>query len=316
MNNQSPRDPSKSWTVSESLELDAPDLSNISDLRFHISEALSDEKFPIPPLPTVLAELNNILSRSDPDLRKACSLLERDAALAGQALKIASSAAFGSIPAKDLGSAVVRIGSNGLRDIVFSLFIGRIFKGKGKFCPMMKAESARNFPLARLSQAIFHITKLDHQFGFLAGLLADIGRIALIAVLSDTAQKGIKLPPSVNVIIDDMHTDVGALIISRWKLEPSLRDVARAHHDPERANGSKKMPQAVHAADYILSSIETLDPKLQHPNEEIDHDLLDSIIDNNAIKDANIPLDKIWALIDLGKQALFESKEKIHNLKC
>jgi HD-like signal output (HDOD) protein len=233
------------WDVSE--QLDELGQNHIQNLRLAVLQKLQSEQFPIPPLPAVVTQLNAIANSADPDLREACRIVERDSQLTGRVLNAASSVAFGARTATDLGQAVVRLGVRGLRDITFALMMGRVFRAQGALGQKMKIAHQRSFALAVTSAWICRALTMDMQYGFLAGLLADVGEQVLIAMFAEMEKNG-GLPVAEPLdAIAELHADVGALVIGRWNLPDVLQQAARHHHRPKEAGAAMPLAMAVAA---------------------------------------------------------------------
>ncbi|MCB9558704.1 MAG: HDOD domain-containing protein [Deltaproteobacteria bacterium] len=221
-------------------------------------EALASGKFSIPPLPQVAVELNDLANRRDPDLKAATQLVHRDPQLASRVLALASSAAFGSrVPISSLQVAVVRIGINGLRDIAFAVMMGDVFRC-GALDFLMREENVRAYLLAATTHLVTRKLGLDSDQGFLAGLLADVGRIAILALLAHLGRSEPRwLAEEVPLmeILDATHTDVGPKVIAHWDLAPIVAKAARFHHTPMAAG--EPLIIALAAADALVEASAT-----------------------------------------------------------
>ncbi|PIE65546.1 MAG: hypothetical protein CSA24_02500 [Deltaproteobacteria bacterium] len=200
-------------------------------LRESMARQLEEDRFPVPPLPAAVAQLNAQAGQEDWDVGEACATLEHDAALAGRVLATASAAFFGFKAPSNLRQAVMRLGAIGLRDLCFALMLGRVFPARGAYRLLIEQEHLEAFPRARACQTVFAALDLDRSVGFLGGLLADIGRLAMLAVLAQhpQARRRVDLAPA---LLDLLHAEVGAQVIGRWELDPTLTTIARWHHDP------------------------------------------------------------------------------------
>jgi len=222
-----------------------------SPLKKLLLEKIEKDRFPIPPLPKLIVELNEVIGGDEPDLIKAELVIQRYPEVAGRVVSIASSAAMGMRgPVTDLRQAIMRIGANGLRDVTFALMMGRMFQNK-RFGAMMSKEHHRAFVLGCSSSMICQLTQLDSGYGFLCGLLVDVGRLALIGVLAEQPEhmQPHLTDPAVLCALDSLHCEIGALVISRWDLPELLSEVALHHHEPVQETGLIPLAVVVSAAD-------------------------------------------------------------------
>jgi HD-like signal output (HDOD) protein len=284
----------------EELELlgDRAPVNSDARIRRAISEKLQQDKFPIPPLPMVVIKLQRIINSRDPDLRMACAVIERDPTLGGRVLVVASSATFGLEATTDLGRAVVRLGINGLRDITYALTLGRVFRGHGRFDEWMRREVERAFPRARATQAVYHVLNLPHHSGFLNGLLVDVGRMALIALIAEQKEALGRDEASLRALVDELHADVGSLVLSRWDLSRELVDLARVHHQPaEDAGPLAQQVRALAAAQVLCEHIEAV------TDGRDTGEALDALFAAPALRAVGLDDERLPQLVDLVQQA-------------
>ncbi len=254
MNEEKPdADASDNFLQDEQTE---EDLFSTDGLRATLLAALRHDRFPIPALPDTLVQLNAQIQTSEWDIRASCAIIERDATLAGRVLARASAASYGAVAPTALPQALMRLGALGLRDLTFALMLGRLFPAGGLFAAWMEQEHLRAFPQALACQRIFERLGLDRSLGFLGGLLADVGRLAILAVLS----KDVSAKRHVNVIpplLDYLHTEVGEAILKRWEVAPDLVEITRAHH--HLAMASPDLADTVQAAALAIAIFEAIE---------------------------------------------------------
>lgn len=83
---------------------------------------------------------------------------------------------------------------------------------------------------------------------FLAGLLHDVGRLAVLQML---CWQGEAAPPAGCLDgpqLAPLYPEFGALVVSEWGLETEIKDVVRQHVIPEEAGPSRDLVWAVAVA--------------------------------------------------------------------
>ena len=243
--------PAKAWRI-EAIENSA---ELLEVLREEIDRLSVDGRVDIPPLPQVAVELNGIASSANPDIKRAEELVSRDSTLAGRVLSVASSVAYGSTrPISKIRQAIVRIGISGLRDIAFALMMGKVFRC-GALDGKMAAENRRAYIMACTTSAICRLLRTEHEYGFLCGLLADIGRVALLAKLAQLGKDNDNWlrDDVVPAVLDDLHPQMGALVIKNWRLPDVICSVARYHHLPQKAGAAMPIALAAAAAHHAMN---------------------------------------------------------------
>lgn len=226
-----------------------------------VAASLRNDAVEVPPLPEEAIRLNELANSSDPDIRAVVRLLEHNATLSGKLLALASSPLYRSVAAvKSLDQAVMRVGINGVRDLAFAVMMGRVFRC-GALEPAMRDVNRRSYVLAAATSAVARALGLDRQQAFLCGLLADVGKLLLIAELWRQSKQSPDLlrPEVVQEVSDTMHAELGALVATRWGMSPLVREVVRCHHQPQQAGAYAPMAMAVASAD-IASALPTEDP--------------------------------------------------------
>lgn len=215
-------------------------------------------------LPALPATVTNVLAvTADPestadDLMKA---ILPDQTMCSAILKVANSAFFG-IPREvaTLQRAVVILGYEEIRNIVIGKAIFSSFPSLGK-------ENRQNvglfwehaFTCGLASKIIADHYKLSASEFFVAGLLHDIGKLAMLTtfpeeypllreltnleMLNSTAEE--EATYSIN------HAQVGKSLTKKWLLPEQLVTAAGYHHQPHLATNHKLYPMVVQLADTL-----------------------------------------------------------------
>jgi putative nucleotidyltransferase with HDIG domain len=115
---------------------------------------------------------------------------------------------------------------------------------------------------ALLSEKLASLTKIvAPDLAYTAGLLHDIGKIALDQCMSDaypffyrrTQLEGDELTAVESDAFGITHEQVGEELAHRWSLPSSIMDVVRHHHCPEEASVNVELAHLVYLADLIMS---------------------------------------------------------------
>jgi HD-like signal output (HDOD) protein len=186
-----------------------------------------------PLLPTVAMEVHQLSLRSDVGADQLVAVLEKDAVLAAQVLRVAGSAAFGGWGQKDvsLKIAVVRLGMRNLASVVWEVAAGmRVFRSV-RYAAIMEQIRAHSTLCAHLCRLIASRRSLATETAFLCGLLHDIGMAATLLVLSDRPKEEPTISPAVlDEVLRQTHQEVSGMIAQLWKLPPDIQEVLSNHH--------------------------------------------------------------------------------------
>jgi len=217
-----------------------------------LDEALREYIKTIPSLPTSVTKVLEICNnpRTSPaDLNHVISL---DPVLVGRVLKLINSAYYGlGQPVTSLVRAIIMLGINTVKNLVLSTaVVGHLVSKKS---PGLEMEGFWRHSLcvgvsAKLLAKKRGIdSKLIEEY-FVAGLLHDIGKIPLNAVLSEeyirtvSAADREKKPLSLaeENALGMNHCEAGAMIVTAWKLEGPIGDAIAYHHSYGEYEGNYK----------------------------------------------------------------------------
>lgn len=183
-----------------------------------------------PPLPEVALGVLQLSYKSDADIRSLVELVERDALLAGQVLRLARSGAYAArMPLQSLKEAVVRLGLGQLRAMVMEAALAvSVFPG-GKDPLTMTRLQLHSTATGRIARRVCAHTPLNPEYAFLCGLLHDIGFAGILLVLDrlgmETTERARAWPTAVAI-----HERASAIICALWRLPDELLRAVGVHH--------------------------------------------------------------------------------------
>src|SRR5215468_2931786 len=88
---------------------------------------IAQDKLAIPLMPALANKVLGVLQDPNLNMKRVVKLLEQDAMLAARVLRLASSAAYGASPMKNLENAVTRLGVHKLRTLLIELSAKHLF---------------------------------------------------------------------------------------------------------------------------------------------------------------------------------------------
>ena len=204
-------------------------LSLITQLR----QLFSSPSYRPPLLPTVALEVHELTFRPDVDANRLVAVLERDAMLAAQVLRVAGSAAFGGWSGDvSLKTAVVRLGLKNLNSVVWEVAANlRVFRST-HYGPFMEHVRTHSTVTAHLCRFVAIQRQIPAESAFLCGLLHDIGMAATLLVLAEQVQGGRSVDPVLlDLVLRETHQEISGLIARLWHLPAEVEFVLANHHD-------------------------------------------------------------------------------------
>jgi HD-like signal output (HDOD) protein len=213
------------------------------------------------------------LAKRNCDVIELTSLVERDAVLSAQVLRLANSAIFGRTqPISSVKHAIALVGVSTMRKFALGSSISNLFsrfRTAPSFSVMrFNLHSVATGTLVELLSDELDIEPVNGTF--IAGLLHDVGKL-LIAVsmpkqyeniLAVAAVSGAPLIDCERDILGTDHAELSGLAISRWELAEPIGWAGRYHHEPERAldlehpgPGRLSLTLAVHQANAFVNGL-------------------------------------------------------------
>lgn len=195
----------------------------------------------LPALPQVLVQLISHCESEDAGMAALAELLSRDAALATKVLRVAASPAYrrGPVPA-NLEQALTTIGIDMVRTMLLTESVYQTFNDFATTRSIdLRPFWAHAIATAISARAIAR--KLGYaqvEEAYLAGLLHDIGRLALVTAAPDEyaanfhADDDDALRATEERTLEITHPEAGALLIEGLALDSFLADSIRYHHEP------------------------------------------------------------------------------------
>lgn len=219
-------------------------------------------------LPTLPAILNQIIALLDAPNSSAADIervLKNDPALTGKLLAMANSPYYGfQFQISTVRRAVVAVGYNEVRNLCMSLGLMGFLK-PSVFRNRQMADSLwlHSLAVAQAAKILARASQnLDPEVAYTAGLLHDIGKVALAAFFPDEvdrlkqmqAQTGLAFPEAEQQA-GIPHGEMGRLLAERWNLPAMLAQVISRHHAPQAGLEHSQMVASVHAADYLAHGL-------------------------------------------------------------
>ncbi|MDR3166976.1 MAG: HDOD domain-containing protein [Treponema sp.] len=224
----------------------------------------------MPSLPTTVTkvlEICNNIKTSPADLNYVISL---DPVLVGRILKLINSAYYGfSQQVTNIVRAIIMLGINTVKNLTLSTAVMATLS-TAKDSQGLDMEGFWQHSLgvgvaAKLLAERRGVDAKQREEYFTAGLLHDVGKIPLNAVLSRDYMITISVADrdrtalfrTENKILGINHNDTGAMIVNAWQLEGPVGDVIIHHHRHNEYTGPyKDILYSVVAANYFVCSSE------------------------------------------------------------
>jgi putative nucleotidyltransferase with HDIG domain len=190
------------------------------------------------PFPMIACKLIELIGGNSADFREVSRVLLSDDAFSSQVLRVANSPLLGS--RREITSilqALSIVGVDRLRDLVVTVAL-KSYIGPGDDAFLQRCWR-HDLSTALWCEMLAEFCHVDGELGYTAGILHDIGRIALMmlfpndyAALLDRRPAGDReaLEEERN-LCDADHCQIGYHLSTSWNFPPVLGDVIAHHHN-------------------------------------------------------------------------------------
>jgi putative nucleotidyltransferase with HDIG domain len=202
------------------------------DLRAALRKLALERASDLPVLSVAAQEALALARKPDTRIEQILSVLEREPSLAARVLAVASSSFYArGGPATSLRQALVRLGTNAVRDVLtMAVYSTAPFEAPG-FVELVRDCFEHCVLTARGSRELAHELDMDGESAFVAGLLHDLGRARCFKIAKTSLPAAI---PRADLLaaIDEVHQQAGGVLARAWKLPGEVVDACEKHHRP------------------------------------------------------------------------------------
>jgi len=194
------------------------------DLKSLLVRRLEADRLRLPPYPAIALRLQQLAADERCTTQHLCATIRADAALVTALLRNANVAAFGgACQATTLERAVQRLGVRHMLRIALAQSVGAVVSASGTFVLLRRDIWRRSLLAARVAAELAPARGVDPDAAFIAGLLHDIGAIAVLVGLEDLHVELPTLPASQwRTFVDRLQPRFGAVLADRWKLPEAI----------------------------------------------------------------------------------------------
>lgn len=245
----------------------------------------------LPSLPEVAQRIVKIARNPEPDFDKIIEIIRTDPAIAGRILKTANSALLGMrTRASSIEMAVPRLGTTMVRTLVLSFCLAEYQNRNSlNLRPHYQQIWRQSLMQAATAEILANRQgqRVDPANWFLAGLVQDIGRLALLHTCGQEYVENI-------LEVDDdrsqcqreqgwlgfTHIDVSIGLCRRWNLDSEIIDAIAVHHAsaqhvvPIKFDSSVSLPAAMITASHVAEYLEEVRSNLSCSREHIERMLM------------------------------------------
>src|SRR6185369_2306450 len=204
----------------------------------------------LPTLPSVAVKLLELSKNPDTEIKDVVDLIKSDPAISAKILKSANSAMFGlSYKVTTIDRAVPLLGTTVATSLALSFSLVEAAMTRGPAAEHYAAYWLQSIVHAAAAESLG--TTCEQGLGseyFLAGLLLDIGRLAMLKTISTqyipVLQKARDEQRELFQVEREMlgfdHVEIGVQLMKNWGLPEMLQNAVQHHHAPHDVIASQQ----------------------------------------------------------------------------
>ena len=195
----------------------------------------------LPPLPTLVSKVLQMLSNPETPFEDIESIISRDQALVAKLIKVGNSALYGGLQkVGTLRNVLTRLGLKTTRNLILAASTRSYFLGNrkslhlwGQFLWQHAVETG--LAARRIAERLQYP---DPEEAFVGGLIHDIGKLIMLMLYSKPYIEILKMKKVNQVasksaemqVLGCDHEQIGKLLMDRWNMPESAKACAQFHH--------------------------------------------------------------------------------------
>ncbi len=192
----------------------------------------------LPPFRPVAMKLARLTANDNTPIAQVQQVLRTDLAFSAEVLRLANSALIGSRASiNSVAHAVAFLGMERLKALSMTVAL-RDFVSTAKADSLMQRCWKYNLATAIVCEWLAGFLPLEPEACYTAGLIHDIGRLALLRGFPEKYEQVIATMPDHNfdllraekAVFDIDHCEAGRWLMDQWDFSTDLKDVVAFHH--------------------------------------------------------------------------------------
>ena len=191
----------------------------------------------LPTLPEVAQRLVDLAKQADPDTAEVCRVIKSDPATCCKILKTVNSVLFAFRPRiETIEQAVPKLGMSLIRTLILNFHFASITSSKAQNNAIAQEHWKCSIIQAVIAELLAESSGKDQHFFFMAGMLQDIGILAMLNEFPEEYCEVVKHSSFPDVVAAERenfgfsHVEVSCAILKRWNIGDGLSKLIRGHH--------------------------------------------------------------------------------------
>ncbi|HMD49836.1 MAG TPA: HDOD domain-containing protein [Bryobacteraceae bacterium] len=237
------------------------------ELQTEPGEEISAKRAPwalddLPPFPWVAKRLMATLAREKVDITEIGKLIAAEPVFATRVLQLANSPLFAlERQVRTISHAIILLGLDRVKAITFTRAM-EDFVGPALNVKALRVCWQNSLAVALICEKLARAARMDADFAYVAGLLRDIGRLALLVkypepyanLLAVSGEEHYDLMLMERELFDIDHCEAGGWLMRQLPFPPELAEVIVNHHQ-KLDSSSFRMVHLVQCADRLADAL-------------------------------------------------------------
>jgi len=229
-----------------------------------LASLLNEDAWALASLPHIFTEINRVVNDPHSSAIHVANVISNDPNLSTKLLKMVNSAFYG-FPSKidTISRAVTILGNTQLSTLALGTSVLMVFGDIPANLVDMKSFWAHSIACGVAARMIARHKKVANtERLFVAGLLHDIGRIIIYKHLPDQGREALLQAQRTDCLLRSAelevlgfdHTQIGGVLIKKWKFPLILEEALTHHHQPTLSQHFLEA-SIVHIADILINAL-------------------------------------------------------------
>jgi putative nucleotidyltransferase with HDIG domain len=189
-------------------------------------------------------------------MRQLSDLISSEPAFSSEVLTIANSALYAlRFPITSVLQAIAILGIKTLRGVCLTVGV-RAYLGESLNDQSLRAIWRHSLACALVAQQLARAGSMDRHAAYTAGILHDIGRLALVAIspkeyaalLETHTGSAASILEAERELFGLDHCEAGLRLVADWKLPSDFENIVSDHHSPRQKGDPWNLPSLVNVS--------------------------------------------------------------------
>ena len=225
-----------------------------AQVRADLIAAISSNRIILPTLPEVALQIREAAEDPRADASSMARVLANDTAISARVMRVANSPLLrAASPILDLRMAISRLGTQYTCNLAIGLAMEQMFQATSDAIDRrMRQVWSRSTEVAGISAVLArNYSSLKPDQATLAGLVHKIGALPILR-FAEEQRKLLRTPELLDQLIDELHGEIGTLILNAWGFTPELACVPS-----EYRNFGRQVPEVDYADVVMIANLQS-----------------------------------------------------------